>query len=135
MNASYNQQVIEEFRANEGKLGGPFEGGSMLLLTTTGARSGQPHTTPLMYRDEGDARYVFASMGGAPTNPAWYRNLVAQSSVTVEVGSEKYEATASSLDGAERDRVYAAQAEAVPMFGEYQRGTERVIPVVRLARA
>lgn len=131
----WNSQVIEEFRANDGKVGGQFEGAPVLLLTTTGAKSGNPHTTPMMYLP-GDGRlYVFASKAGAPTNPDWYHNLVANPTVTVEVGAERYEATATSLDRDERDRVYGEQAKLYPGFAEYQEKTTRTIPVVELVRA
>lgn len=135
MNNDFNQQVIAEFRANGGKVGGNFEGRPMVLLTTTGAKSGEQRTTPVMYRREGDAIYVFASMAGAPTSPAWYHNMVANPRITVEVGTEKYEAIATVLDRAERDRIYAAQAAQYPNFAEYEAKTTRVIPVVKITRA
>ena len=130
----WNRQTIEEFRANKGKVGGMWEGKPLLLLTTTGAKSGQRHTTPTMYLADGDRLLVFASKGGAPTNPAWYHNLLAHPEVTVEVGSETYEATATVLSGEERDRLYARQAERFPQFAEYQTKTSRKIPVIALER-
>ncbi|MHB1509348.1 MAG: nitroreductase family deazaflavin-dependent oxidoreductase [Acidimicrobiales bacterium] len=131
----WNSQIIEEFRANDGKVGGQFEGAPVLLLTTTGAKSGKRHTTPMMYLP-GDARlYVFASKAGAPTNPDWYHNLVANPTVSVEVGTDRYEATATPLAGADRDRIYGEQARLYPGFAEYQEKTTRIIPVVELARA
>ena len=133
--ADYNKTIIEEFRANEGKVGGNFEGRPVLLLTTKGAKSGNQHTTPVMYLDESGSRYVFASMAGAPTSPAWYHNMVANPSVTVEVGADKFAANATVLDRAERDRVYAKQAALYSNFAEYEQKTTRVIPVVRLNRA
>ena len=133
--ADYNKTIIEEFRANEGKVGGNFEGRPILLLTTKGARSGNQHTTPVMYLDEGDSRYVFASMAGAPTSPAWYHNIVADSNVTLEVGAEKHAAKAAAVDRAERDRVYAIMAAKYPNFAEYETKTTRVIPVVKLEQA
>ena len=133
--ADYNKTIIEEFRANEGKVGGNFEGRPVLLLTTKGAKSGNQHTTPVMYLDESGSRYVFASMAGAPTSPAWYHNLVANPTATIEVGAEKFSAQATVLDRAERDRVYAQQATLYPTFADYEKKTSRVIPVVRLTRA
>lgn len=131
----WNSQIIEEFRANDGKVGGQFEGAPVLLLTTTGAKSGKRHTTPMMYLP-GDGRlYVFASKAGAPTNPDWYHNLVANPTVSVEVGTDRYEATATPLAGADRDRIYEEQARLYPGFAEYQEKTTRTIPVVELARA
>lgn len=130
----WNRQTIEAFHANGGKVGGMWEGRPLLLLTTTGAKSGQRRTTPTMYLRDGDRLLIFASKGGAPANPAWYHNLVAHPEVTVEVGPETYEATATVLNGDERDRLYARQAELYPQFGEYQTKTTRKIPVVALER-
>ena len=131
----FNQQVIEEFRSNDGKVGGPFEGAPMILLTTTGARSGEQRTTPLVCREGDDGTiFVFASKAGAPENPAWYHNLVAHPQVTVEKGTERYTATATQLDGAERDEVWAAHVAAMPNFGEYELKTSRTIPVIALRR-
>jgi len=129
----FNQQIIEEFRAGGGRVGGPFEGARLLLLTTVGARSGARHTTPLGYLpDGGDRVLVIASAGGAPNHPAWFHNLVANPLVTVEDGVFTYEARAVVLKGAERDRVFARAAEADPGWAEYQDKTARVIPVVAL---
>jgi deazaflavin-dependent oxidoreductase (nitroreductase family) len=128
----WNRQIIEEFRANEGKVGGQFAGAPLVLLTTTGARSGQPRTSPMMYLDDGGRRYVFASKAGAPTNPDWYHNLKANPEVTVEVGTDELRATAREVTGAERDRIYAHQAGLYPGFAEYQEKTDRTIPVVEL---
>lgn len=130
--SDWNNQTIEEFRANEGKVGGAFDGAQLLLLHTTGARTGHERVNPLMYLDLDGHRYVFASKGGADTAPDWYHNLVANPAATVEVGTEKYEATAKPLAGPERDRIYAEQARRTPQFGEYQEKTKRVIPVVEL---
>jgi deazaflavin-dependent oxidoreductase (nitroreductase family) len=130
----FNRQVIEEFRSNGGVVGGPFAGSTVLLLTTTGARSGRTRVTPVVSRTEDGDVFVFASKAGAPTHPDWFHNLVANPSVTVELGTDTYPATAEVLEGAERDRVYAAQAEQFPNFAEYQAATDRVIPVVRLVR-
>lgn len=130
----FNQSIIAEFRANGGKVGGPFAGAPLLLLTTTGAKSGRRHTTPVMYNTDGDRLLVFASKGGAPTNPAWYHNLVANPQVTVEVGTERFDANAVALQGEERDRLYARHAAQYPGFAEYQEKTTRTIPVVALER-
>jgi deazaflavin-dependent oxidoreductase (nitroreductase family) len=130
----WNRQTIEEFRANGGKVGGMWEGRPLLLLTTTGAKSGQRRTRPVMYLRDGDRLLVFASKGGAPTNPDWYHNLVAHPEVTVEVGTENYEATATPLTGEERDRLFAKQAGLYPQFGAYQARTTRKIPVIALER-
>jgi len=105
-----------------------------VLLTTTGARSGRPHTTPLVPLVEGDRVYVFASMGGAPKHPAWYFNLRAHPDVTVERGTEKYAATAHVVAGEDRARVFARQVALRPQFGEYQQKTKRTIPVIELRR-
>jgi deazaflavin-dependent oxidoreductase (nitroreductase family) len=132
---NWNQRIIEEFRANGGKVGGQFEGAPLLLLTTTGRKSGQSYTNPMMYLAEGDRLMVFASKAGAPTNPDWYYNLVAHPRATVEVGTETFDVNAEVLTGEERDRIYQRQAELYPGFGEYQRNTTRTIPVVALTRA
>jgi deazaflavin-dependent oxidoreductase (nitroreductase family) len=131
----FNQQVIDEFRANEGRVGGPFEGAPMLLLTTTGAKSGRRLTSPLVYSKDGDDIIVIASKAGAPTNPDWFHNLKANPAVTVEVGTTQLEARAEITEGAERDRLFDAQAELMPNFKEYAAATDRVIPVVRLRSA
>ena len=131
----FNRQVIEEFRANGGKVGGPFAGSPMLLLTTTGAKSGQPRTTPLVYTTDGDRIVVIASKGGAPTNPDWYRNLVANPVATVERGDEKFPVRAVVTEGEERQRLFDQQAALMPGFADYQKKTTRQIPVVLLERA
>ncbi|MCL8014987.1 nitroreductase/quinone reductase family protein [Streptomyces sp. AS02] len=129
----FNQQVIEEFRANKGRVGGYFEGARLLLLTTTGARTGRPHTTPVGYLpDGGDRVLVIASAAGAPNHPAWFHNLVANPQVTVESGAFTYEARAVVLDRDERDRAFARAVEADPGWAAYQEKTRRVIPVVAL---
>ena len=130
----WNQAVIAEFRANGGKVGGQFEGAPLLLLTTTGARTGRRLTSPLLYNTEGDRLLIFASKGGAPTNPAWYHNLVANPRVTLEVGRETFDATATILQGEERDRLFARHAAQYPGFAEYQANTTRRIPVIALER-
>lgn len=130
----FNQQVIAEFRANGGKVGGPFAGSPMLLLTTTGAKSGQPRTTPLVHTMDGDRIVVIASKGGAPTNPDWFRNLVANPTATVEMGTEKFPVRARVTEGEERQHLYDQQAALMPGFAEYQKKTTRQIPVVVLER-
>ncbi|MGH7642873.1 MAG: nitroreductase family deazaflavin-dependent oxidoreductase [Candidatus Dormibacteria bacterium] len=128
----FNQGVIDEFRANQGKVGGNFEGAPVLILHTSGAKSGQERIHPMMYLDLEGRRFVFASKAGADSNPDWYHNLVAHPEVQVEMGTENYSATALPLRGADRDRIYAEQARRFPNFGEYQEKTQRVIPVVEL---
>ena len=134
-----NREVVAEFRSNQGVVdtaaGGFFKGKPMLILHTTGAKTGAQRANPLMYLDEGDRRFVFASKGGAPDNPDWYYNLKANPGVTVEMGTESYPATASVITGPERDRIYAEQVAAFPQFGEYEQKTTRRIPVVALDRA
>jgi deazaflavin-dependent oxidoreductase (nitroreductase family) len=130
----WNGRMIEEFRANKGRVGGPFEGASMLLLTTTGAKSGRAHITPLVYLPDGDRMVVFGSKGGAPTNPDWYHNLVAHPDVTVETGTESFPARATIITGQERDRLYARQVERRPAFADYERKTSRKIPAIALER-
>jgi deazaflavin-dependent oxidoreductase (nitroreductase family) len=133
--SSWNTGVIEEFRENHGKVGGRWEGRSLLLLTTTGRRSGRKHTTPIVYTRDGDRLLVYASKGGAPTHPDWYLNLVKDPHVVAEIGDDQVEMVATPLEGEERDRFYAEQVERSPQFGEYQEKTSRVIPVVALRRA
>jgi deazaflavin-dependent oxidoreductase (nitroreductase family) len=130
----FNTSVINDFRANEGKVGGPFEGAPMLLLHTTGAKSGAERVHPMMYLSHEGRFFVFASKAGADSNPDWYTNAVANPAVGVEIGSETFAATASSLVGAERDRIYGVQAGLFPNFAEYQAKTSRVIPVLELVR-
>lgn len=130
--SEFNRAIIEEFRANGGKVGGSFEGAPVLLLTSTGAKSGQRRTTPLMYMPDGERMVIFASKGGAPTNPAWYHNLRANPSATVEVGSDTVEVDAAVTSGEERARLFKRQAELYPQFAEYAEKTTREIPVVAL---
>jgi deazaflavin-dependent oxidoreductase (nitroreductase family) len=130
----FNTKIIEEFRSHGGVVGGQFEGAPLLLLTTTGAKSGQARVTPVVYRAEGERIFVFASKAGAPVNPDWFHNLKANPTVTVELGADEYRATAVELDRAERDRVSGEHAAANPGFAEYQANTDRVIPVVELVR-
>jgi deazaflavin-dependent oxidoreductase (nitroreductase family) len=131
----FNKGVIEEFRANGGRVGGPFEGAPLLLLTSVGAKSGAPRTTPLMYLPDGERLVIFASKAGAPTNPAWYHNLVASHSATVEVGSDTFDVNVSVAAGEERERLFNQQAENYAQFADYAQKTTRQIPVVVLERA
>ncbi len=129
-----NQAVIKEFRANQGKVGGAMEGMPILLLTMTGAKTGRSLIRPLCYSRDGDRLVVIASYGGAPRNPPWYHNLVANPVVTVEVGTEKFNARATQTSGAERQRLFDAQARLMPFFNDYQNKTKRQIPVLTLTR-
>ncbi len=131
---SFNTKVINDFRAHQGRVGGNFEGAPILLLHTVGARSGAERVNPMMYLEEGGRIYVFASKSGADTNPDWYLNLVAHAAVTVERGTETYQATAQPIEGEEHERIYAIQAARYRGFAEYQAKTSRVIPVVELVR-
>lgn len=130
----FNTGIIDEFRANHGVVGGPFDGASLVLLTTTGAKSGKQRVNPLATLAEGGSLYVFASKGGAPTDPDWYRNLVAHPDVEVEYGDEKFAAVAHVVTGDERDKIFTRQKELMPGFADYEKGTSRVIPVVELRR-
>ncbi|MGO9657892.1 MAG: nitroreductase family deazaflavin-dependent oxidoreductase [Acidimicrobiales bacterium] len=132
--SDWNSKIIEEFRANEGRVGGQFAGAPLVLLHTRGARTGQERVTPVMYLDLDGRRFVFASYAGADKDPDWYRNLVAHPEITVEVGAETYRALAAPVSRAERDRIYAEQARRYPGFAEYEAKTSRVIPVVELTR-
>jgi deazaflavin-dependent oxidoreductase (nitroreductase family) len=128
----WNKHIIEEFRTNGGKVGGNFAGRPLLLLHTTGAKSGQPHVNPVAYVKDGDRLVVIASKGGAPTNPDWYYNLVANPLVTVEVGTEKFQVQATVAAEPERTRLYQKMVSVMPGFAEYERKTKRVIPVIVL---
>lgn len=131
----FNKGIVEEFRANGGVVGGPFEGAPMILITHTGAKSGVKRTTPLVYSKDGDDVVIIASMGGAPTSPAWYHNIKANPQVGVEIGTDSYAANAEIFtEGPERTRLYDQQAALMPNFAEYQEKTDRVIPVVVLRR-
>ena len=132
---NYNQQLIEEFRANRHKAGGPFEGRPLLLLTTTGARSGKRRTTPMMYIRDGERLLVIASNSGAPAHPDWYSNLLAHPHVTVEVGTETFDAIAVVTEGKERQRLWARIVELYPFFADHQAKITRQIPVIVLSRA
>lgn len=133
--ADFNRDLIADLRANQGKAtSGPFKGRSVLILTTTGAKSGETRENPLAFSRTGDDYVVVASMGGAPTHPSWYHNLVANPRVKVEADGETFEAESQVVHGDEHDRLYAAHAEIMPAFNEYQRKTTRKIPVVVLKR-
>lgn len=128
----FNQAQIEEFRANRGRLGGAFEGAPVLLLHSIGARSGHERVNPVMYMADGDRYLVFASAAGADNNPAWYWYLRAHPDAEIEIGDDRVAVHAVELRGAERDAKYALQAERYPGFADYQRRTNRTIPVVAL---
>ncbi len=131
----FNQTIIDEFRANDGVVGGQFARAPLLLLSTTGAKSGIARVNPLAYLIEGDRYIIIASFAGAPTNPPWYYNLLANPEVGVEVLSERFSARADVLGEPERTALYAKMVEAMPVFSEYQSKTTRVIPVVALTRS
>lgn len=135
MPASFNESVIEEFRANEGKVGGPFEGGDLLLLTTTGAKSGAERTTPLGYVRHGELLLLVGSSLGAPHHPGWYHNVLAHPVVRVEVGTRTFQALAVPAEGDRRDELFAHAVRSAPGYGDYQARTTRVLPVVVLERA
>lgn len=132
MSNDFNQQIIEEFRANDGRVGGPFEGARLLLLTTTGAKTGIRRTNPVAYLLDGPRKLIIASAAGAPGHPAWYYNLLANPRVTVEDGVLTYQAQAVILEGEERDRLFARAAEEDRVWADYQAKTSRVIPVIAL---
>ncbi len=130
----YNQQIIDEFRANEGRVGGPFANSTLVLLHTTGAKSGLERVNPLAALAEDGQLYVFASKGGAPDNPDWYYNLVANPAVTVEIGTDTYAAQALVTPEPQRTLVYSKMAAKSPAFAEYAQKTARAIPVIELRR-
>ena len=136
--ADFNDRIIAEFRTNNGIVGGPFAGAHLLLLTTKGAKSGENRVAPMMYFAEGGTSYVIASKAGAPTNPAWFHNLLAHPEVSVEAAVdgaiESYSATAEQVNGELRDRLYAKFSSTNPGFAEYQEKTDRIIPIVALNR-
>jgi len=133
--SEWNKGIIEEFRANAGKVGGPFEGAPLLLLHTTGAKSGEERINPLMYLADGHRYVVFASKGGHDYHPHWMLNIEASPAVELEVGTERFEAKAEVLrDGPERDKLYAEQVARFPQFGEYEEKAARTIPVVVIER-
>lgn len=132
MTADRNSPVIDEFRANNGKVGGHFEGAPLLLLHSTGARSGEPRITPMMYLPDGGRYLVFASKAGSDSNPAWYHNLLAHPEARIEVGDDAIAVRAVELRGGERDAYFAEQARRYPGFAGYQQKTDRIIPVIAL---
>jgi len=128
--SDWNTGIIAEFRRNHGKVGGQFEGAPLLLINHTGARTGKSRTNPVMYLKDGHRYLVFASKGGADTNPDWYHNLKAHPNVKVEVGNETIDVRAEVITGPQRDRLFARQASLYPQFAQYQRKTKRTIPVI-----
>jgi deazaflavin-dependent oxidoreductase (nitroreductase family) len=131
---NWNQAIIDEFRANAGKVGGRFEGKTLLILHTVGAKSGQERINPTAYVGVGDRLVIIASKGGAPTNPDWYYNILANPLVTVEVGTEQFQAQAIIVKEPERTRLFNQMVEMMPGFADYQQKTTRVIPVIALTR-
>lgn len=129
-----NQSVIKEFRANQGRVGGPLESMPILLLTMTGAKTGRTLVRPVCYSRDGDRIVIIASRGGASSNPPWYYNVVANPIVTVEVGTEKFRARAAQVYGSERTQLFDAVAKQIPLFTDYQNKTKREIPVLTLTR-
>jgi len=131
----WNKQIIDEFRANAGKVGGPFENTPIMLLHSTGRKSGKQYVNPLAYQQlDGDAIAVFGSKGGTPTHPEWYRNVLANPTVSVEVGTDKWDATAREAEGEERERIWTKQKKEFPGFADYEQRTTRRIPVIVLER-
>lgn len=130
--SDWNAKFIEEFRANAGQVGGFFANKPVLILHTTGARSGLGRLAPLVYRKEGDRVFVFASKGGSHSHPDWYHNLKANPAVSVEIGADTVSATAMEIVGDDRDAIYSRHAASIPNFAEYQAGTDRTIPVIEL---
>ncbi|MFE9193515.1 nitroreductase family deazaflavin-dependent oxidoreductase [Micromonospora sp. NPDC007208] len=133
--SDYNDKIIAEFRDNAGQVGGQFAGAPLLLLHTVGAKSGQPRVSPMMYQKVDGGYAVFASKGGAPSNPDWYYNLLANPKAQAEIGTDKVELVARVAAGDERDRIWSAQKAAYPGFADYERKTTRQIPVVVLEPA
>ena len=131
----FNKQIMEEFHANAGKVGGRFAGVDVLILTTTGRKSGQMRWNPLAYSKDGDRYVIVASKGGAPTSPDWYYNIVGNKSAVIEVGADVIKVEATIASGPERERLYAQHASTMPQFNEYAKNTPREIPVVVLTRA
>jgi deazaflavin-dependent oxidoreductase (nitroreductase family) len=130
----YNKPIIDEFRANKGAVAA-FAGAPIVLLHTTGAKSGQERVNPLASLPKGDVLYVFASKAGAPTNPDWYHNVLAHPEVEVEFGEDRFAAVATPVTGPERDRIWEEQKTEMPGFADYEKATDRVIPVIELRRA
>jgi deazaflavin-dependent oxidoreductase (nitroreductase family) len=133
--SDFNTTIIEEFRANQGKVGGNFEGAPVLLLHTVGAKSGQPRVNPMMYQKVPDGYAVFASKGGAPTNPDWFHNLVAHPEVQAEIGANTVDLVARVAEGEERDEIWTKQKADYPGFADYESKTTRQIPVIVLQPA
>jgi deazaflavin-dependent oxidoreductase (nitroreductase family) len=133
--SDWNAKIIEEFRGNEGHVGGRFQGSTLLLLHTVGRKSGVERVNPLAYYPDGDRYVIIASKGGAPTNPDWYYNLLANPHVTIEVGTETFEADAVEITGEDRELLWKRIVERTPGFGDYQKKTDRIIPLVALTRA
>jgi deazaflavin-dependent oxidoreductase (nitroreductase family) len=134
--SGWNDKIIAEFRGNDGRVGGPFEGSKLLLLHTTGAKSGEPRVAPMMYFAEPEGLFVIASKAGTPENPAWFHNLVAHPEVHVEQATDdgiaEFDATAEVLDRPERDRLFERFSARAPGFAGYQAKTDRIIPIVEL---
>lgn len=131
----FNRNIVEEFRANAGIVGGPFEGGTLLLLHTTGAKSGQPRLSPLAYLTVDDKMLIVGSYAGAPKDPAWVHNLRANPRARIEVGTDEYDVDVRELSAAERDAAYPKVVEVAPVFADYQANTTRAIPLFELTRA
>jgi deazaflavin-dependent oxidoreductase (nitroreductase family) len=132
---AFNNSIVDEFRANGGKVGGPFEGATLLLLTTTGAKSGEPRLAPLAYLTIDGKTIIIGSKAGADTNPDWVHNLRATPQARIEVGTDAYDVTARELPPEERDEMYPKVVELAPGFGDYQAKTSRVIPLFELQRS
>lgn len=132
---AFNDSIIKEFRANGGKVGGQFAGAPLLILTTKGAKSGKSRENPLAYLTDKDRYVIIASYAGAPTNPPWYYNLIANPKVTVEVGDQKFAARAEVVSEPDRAKLYQKMASIMPAFADYERKTTRKIPVIALKKA
>ena len=130
--SDWNANIIDEFRANEGQVGGMFEGAPLLILTTTGAKSGIDRETPLMYLDHDDRMFVFASAAGAHSHPDWFYNTKANPTVSIEIGTDRVDKTAVEVGPTDRNTIYAEQARRFPQFAEYEAATDRTIPVIEL---
>lgn len=132
--SDFNKEVIREFRTNKGKVGGHFEGMDLLLVHTTGAKSGQLRINPTAYSNDGEHHFIIASKGGADTHPDWYHNLVANPNVIVEVGDDTFAAIAKVTPEPERTELYGKMAKKYPMFAEYEQKADRVIPLIKLIK-